>query len=97
MALATMGSALGTLVGIVLLVLLAPPLGEAALELRLLRVLLARVFGIVISGQLTGGTAPLKGYIAGILGLMVAMIGSDGIHAHVRFNLGFPSSTAASA
>ena len=30
----------------------------------------------------------LRGYIAGILGLMVAMIGSDGIHAHVRFNLG---------
>ena len=27
---------------------------------------------------------------AGILGLMVAMIGSEGIHAHVRFNLGIP-------
>ena len=46
------------------------------------------VFGIVISGQLTGGSPRrLKGYIAGILGLMVAMIGSDGIHAHVRFDL----------
>nr|MBX2879929.1 tripartite tricarboxylate transporter permease [Granulosicoccus sp.] len=44
---------------------------------------------IVISAQLTAGTSQLKGYIAGLLGLMVAMIGSEGIHAHVRFNLGF--------
>ena len=47
------------------------------------------MFGIVISGQLTAGVSPLKGYIAGILGLMIAMIGADGIHAHVRFTLGF--------
>ena len=89
MALATAGSALGTLVGILLLVLLAPPLGEAALNFGSYEFFWLAVFGIVISGQLTGGSSPLKGYIAGILGLMVAMIGSDGIHAHVRFNLGF--------
>ena len=68
---------------------IAPAAGRGRLALRLLRVLSRlAVFGIVISGQLTGNTQPLKGYIAGILGLMVAMIGSDGIHAHVRFNLG---------
>ncbi len=88
MALATVGSAMGTLVGILLLVLLAPPLGEAALRFGSFEFFWLAVFGIVISGQLTGGTAPLKGYIAGILGLMVAMIGSDGIHAHVRFSFG---------
>ena len=89
MALATAGSALGTIVGIVLLVLLAPPLGEAALRFGSFEFFWLAVFGIVISGQLTGGAHPLKGYIAGILGLMVAMVGSDGIHAHIRFNLGF--------
>jgi putative tricarboxylic transport membrane protein len=88
MALATAGSALGTLVGIVLLVLLAPPLGEAALKFGSFEFFWLAVFGIVISGQLTGGTSPIKGYIAGILGRMVAMVGSDGIHAHVRFNFG---------
>ncbi|MCB1369268.1 MAG: tripartite tricarboxylate transporter permease [Rhodobacteraceae bacterium] len=88
MALATAGSALGTVVGIVLLVLLAPPLGEAALKFGSFEFFWLAVFGIVISGQLTGGAAPIKGYIAGILGLMVAMVGSDGIHAHVRFNFG---------
>ena len=88
MALATAGSGLGTLVGIVLLVMLAPPLAEAALNFGSYEFFWLAVFGIVISGQLTGGSAPLKGYIAGLLGLMVAMIGSEGIHSHVRFNLG---------
>jgi putative tricarboxylic transport membrane protein len=88
MALATAGSAMGTMVGIVLLVLLAPPLGEAALKFGSFEFFWLAVFGIVISGQLTGGASPIKGYIAGILGLMVAMVGSDGIHAHVRFSFG---------
>jgi putative tricarboxylic transport membrane protein len=89
MGLATAGSALGTIVGILLLVLLAPPLAEIALEFGSFEFFWLAVFGIVISGQLTGGVSPLRGYIAGILGLSVAMIGSDGIHAHVRFNLGW--------
>ena len=89
MALATAGSAMGTVVGIFLLVLLAPALANIALDFGSFEFFWLAVFGIVISGQLTGGVSPLKGYIAGLLGLMVAMIGSEGIHAHVRFNLGF--------
>lgn len=89
MGLATAGSALGTLVGILLLVMLAPPLAAIAFDFGSFEFFWLAVFGIVISGQLTGGVTPLKGYIAGLLGLMVAMIGSEGIHAHVRFNLGF--------
>lgn len=88
MGLATAGSALGTIVGVIMLVLVAPPLAEAALNFGSYEFFWLAVFGIIISGQLTADTTPLKGYIAGILGLAVAMIGSDGIHAHVRFNLG---------
>ena len=89
MGLATLGSSLGTLVGIICLVLLAPPLAEAALKFGSYEFFWLAIFGIVISGQLAGGVSPLKGYIAGILGLMIAMIGSEGIHAHVRFNMGW--------
>ena len=89
MALATAGSALGTLVGILLLVLLAPPLAEAALNFGSFEFFWLALFGIVISGQLTAEGSPLKGYIAGILGLAVAMIGSDGIHAHIRLTGGW--------
>ncbi|MHA3976878.1 tripartite tricarboxylate transporter permease [Halovulum sp. GXIMD14794] len=88
MALATAGSALGTFVGILLLVILAPLLAEVALSFGSFEFFWLAVFGIVISGQLTGGVSPLRGYIAGLLGLSVAMVGSEGIHAHVRFNLG---------
>jgi putative tricarboxylic transport membrane protein len=89
MGLATLGSSLGTLVGIICLVLLAPPLAEAALKFGSYEFFWLAIFGIVISGQLAGDVSPLKGYIAGILGLMIAMIGSEGIHAHVRFNMGW--------
>lgn len=89
MGLATAGSALGTLVGILLLVMVAPPLAEIALDFGSFEFFWLAVFGIVISGQLTGGISPIKGYIAGLLGLMIAMIGSDGIHAHIRFTMGF--------
>lgn len=91
MGLATAGSALGTLIGILLLVMLAPPLAEAALRFGSYEFFWLALFGIVISGQLTGGSSPLKGYIAGMLGLMVAMIGSDGIHSHVRLTGGIDS------
>lgn len=89
MGLATAGSALGTLVGILILVLVAPPLAEIALKFGSFEFFWLAVFGIVISGQLTAGVSPLKGYIAGVLGLLVAMVGSDGIHAHIRFTFGF--------
>jgi putative tricarboxylic transport membrane protein len=46
------------------------------------------IFGIVICGNLTAPKDPLKGWIAGFLGLFVAMIGMEGIHAYVRFSFG---------
>lgn len=91
MGLATVGSALGTILGIILLVLIAPPLASVALKFGSYEFFWLAVFGIVISGQLTAGGNPLKGHIAGLLGLAIAMIGSEGIHAVVRFNMGVPS------
>ncbi len=89
MALATAGSALGTLVGITLMILLAPPLAEAALGFGSYEFFWLALFGIVISGQLTAGKSVIKGYIAGLLGLAIAMVGADGIHSHARFTFGF--------
>ena len=89
MALATAGSALGTLVGIALMIVVAPPLAEAALRFGSYEFFWLALFGILISGQLTAGKSVIKGYIAGLLGLAVAMIGADGIHSYVRFSFGF--------
>lgn len=90
MGLATAGSALGTFLGIILLVAIAPPLAAVALKFGSFEFFWLAVFGIIISGQLTADGNALKGYIAGLLGLAIAMIGSEGIHAVVRFNMGMP-------
>nr|WP_272213760.1 tripartite tricarboxylate transporter permease [Marinicella sp. W31]MDC2879711.1 tripartite tricarboxylate transporter permease [Marinicella sp. W31] len=86
MAVATFGSMLGTLVGIVMLIAIAPPLAEAAFGFGSYEFFWLALFGIIISGQLTHSGEPLKGYMAGLIGLSVAMIGSEGIHSYVRFN-----------
>ncbi len=88
MGLATTSSTLGTLVGIVALALIAPMLAEAALRFGTYEFFWLALFGVIISGQLTAIDDPLKGYIAGILGLLVAMVGMETLHAHQRFTFG---------
>lgn len=88
MGIATTGSVLGTLIGIFFLATIAPILAEFALEFGAFEFFWLAVFGIVISGHLTALEDPIKGWIAGFLGLLVAMIGQEGIHAYPRFAYG---------
>jgi len=88
MGIATTGSVLGTLIGIFFLATIAPVLAEFALDFGAFEFFWLAVFGIVISGHLTSLEDPLKGWIAGFLGLLVAMIGQEGIHAYPRFAYG---------
>ena len=62
--------------------------GRGRAEVRRLRVLLARLLGVMMSGSLTGAD-PLKGWLMGLLGLFVATIGLDPVHAHERFTFGY--------
>ncbi|ODT72789.1 MAG: transporter [Pelagibacterium sp. SCN 63-23] len=91
MGLATTSSTLGTLVGIFFLAIIAPVLSEAALKFGSYEFFWLALFGVVISGQMTGSDTPLKGYIAGILGLLVAMVGMETLHAYQRFTFGIPA------
>ncbi|WP_274423343.1 tripartite tricarboxylate transporter permease [Chelativorans sp. YIM 93263] len=88
MGIATTSSALGTLVGIVFLALIAPWLAEFALRFGSYEFFWLALFGVLISGRLTSIDNPLKGYIAGILGLLAAMIGMESLHAYQRFTFG---------
>ncbi|NBB82164.1 MAG: transporter [Alphaproteobacteria bacterium] len=85
MGLATTGSAIGTVVGIFCLAMIAPLLAEVAFKFGSYEFFWLALFGIVISGTLTSPGDPLKGYIAGILGLLAAMIGADAVHGYYRF------------
>ncbi len=87
MGIATSGSVLGTWIGMVFLALFTPVLGELALKFQAYEFFWLAVFGVVISGNLTGND-PLKGWIAGFAGLFVATIGQDGLFAHDRFTFG---------
>lgn len=89
MGIATTSSAIGTVIGTLALAAVAPMLANVALDFHSYEFFWLALFGVIISGQLTTTKAPVKGYIAGILGLLVAMIGMEGIHAHVRFDFGF--------
>ena len=91
MGLATTSSAFGTLIGILFLALIAPWLAEAALRFGSYEFFWLALFGVVISGQLTAFDDPLKGYVAGLIGLLVAMIGMESLHAFQRFTFGVPA------
>ena len=88
MGIATTASALGTLIGIFGVILLAPTLAEFALSFQSYEYFWLAVFGIVIAGLMTAASDPLKGWISGVIGLLTAMVGQESVHAHERFNFG---------
>lgn len=87
MGISTAGSWLGTLFGTLILALFAPSFGEFALQFGSYEMFWVAMFGIIIAGSLSGGD-PLKGYIAGFIGLFVATIGQETNHAYARFAFG---------
>jgi putative tricarboxylic transport membrane protein len=88
MGIATTGSVLGTLIGMVALAGFTPVLGNLALKFGAYEFFWLALFGIIIAGTLTGDD-PLKGWIAGIAGLVVATIGQEAQYAYERFSFGF--------
>ena len=86
--LATTASFLGTLFSVICVLTLTPVLTNFALKFGSWEFFLLAVFGIMICGSLTSNGNALKGWISGILGLFVAMIGMDTVNAFPRFSYG---------
>ncbi len=87
MGVATTGSVMGSLFGILCLAAITPWLAEQALSFQSYEFFWLALFGVLMSGSITGED-PLKGWIMGVLGLFVAQIGQDGIHAYERYAFG---------
>ena len=68
MGIATSGSVLGTLIGMFFLALFTPILGDLALKFGAYEFFWLALFGVIIAGTLTGDD-PLKGWIAGLVGI----------------------------
>ena len=87
--LATTSSFLGTVFGLICLAFFTPLLGQIALQFQSWEFFWLAIFGIIVCGNLTAPTDPLKGWIAGFIGLLVSLVGQDGITAYARFTFGF--------
>lgn len=88
MGIATTGSVAGSLFGVLCLAMFTPLLGEVALKFQAFEFFWLGMLGVLMSGSVTGAH-PLKGWLMGILGMFVALIGQDGIHAYDRFTFGY--------
>ncbi|OGB90740.1 MAG: transporter [candidate division NC10 bacterium RIFCSPLOWO2_12_FULL_66_18] len=86
--LATTSSFVGTVFGLLCLAFFTPLLGKIALEFQSWEFFWLAIFGIVVCGNLTAPTDPLKGWIAGFIGLLVSLVGQENIAAYPRFAFG---------
>jgi putative tricarboxylic transport membrane protein len=88
LGLAITASFLGNWIGILLLVVCMPVILTIALSFKSWELFLLAVIGISVCGTMSAGTLPLKGWITGWLGMLVAFVGYDAIHGVPRFTYG---------
>jgi putative tricarboxylic transport membrane protein len=81
-------SFLGNWVGILLLIAFIPIILMLALQFRSWEMFLLATWGIAICGTMSCGEMPLKGWISGWIGLLVAFVGLDAIHGVPRYTFG---------
>jgi putative tricarboxylic transport membrane protein len=84
-------SFLGNWVGILLLVACMPLILAVALQFQSWEMFLLALIGISICGTMTAGTMPLKGWITGWIGMLLAFVGYDAIHGVPRFTFDIPA------
>jgi putative tricarboxylic transport membrane protein len=87
---ATVGSLIGTIFGLLILMALAPWISRLALHFTAVEFTLLALFGILICGTLTSPDWPVKGWIAGVLGILLSTVGVDPIHGYPRFTFEIP-------
>ena len=88
LGLATTASFLGSVAGLIALSFLTPLLGTFALEFKSYEVFWLAVFGVAICGNLTAAGDPVKGWVAGLLGILFSFVGMETIQAFRRFTFG---------
>jgi putative tricarboxylic transport membrane protein len=86
---ATMGSFVGGIIGVVALIFLAPPLASFSLRFGPQEYFWVAMFGLTIIASLATGSL-LKGFIGGLLGLLLATVGIAPVGGDVRFTFGTP-------
>ncbi len=91
LGLTTTVSAIGTAVGMVFVIIFTPLISILAMQFTSFEFFLLAFFGILISGSISTPDTVQKGWIAGFLGLFLAVVGRDGLQFYPRFTLGLPA------
>jgi putative tricarboxylic transport membrane protein len=89
---ATVSSGVGGTFTAICLAFFAPILANFALRFSAPEYFALAVFGLSVTITLSG-RSPIKGFISGTLGLLVAMVGLDPMGGFQRFTFGFPELT----
>ncbi|MBF0431103.1 MAG: tripartite tricarboxylate transporter permease [Fibrobacteria bacterium] len=79
---------MGTLFGVACMLFLTPVLSNLSLKFTSAEFFLIALFGIMISGSLSGQDLPIKGWMAGALGITVGMVGADELSGHQCLTFG---------
>ena len=90
LGLTTTASFIGTVMGMIVLVIAAPLIAQLALQFTSVEFFLLAFFGIIISGTLTSSDLAIKGWIAGLLGLALSVVGRDQLQFYPRYTFGLP-------
>lgn len=87
LTISTLSSAIGGIISVIVLILVAPQLANFALKFSAPETFALAVFGISIISSISGKSM-VKGLMAGILGLLIATIGIDPMGGFPRFTFG---------
>lgn len=86
----TTASLIGTVFGLLCLVLISPVIIDLALKFTTFEKFWLAMFGIIISGTLTSKDLVYKGWIAGLIGLWLSTIGQEQLQTFPRYTQDFP-------
>lgn len=83
-------SVVGTFIGVAALALIAPPMTVIALKFHSAEYFMLAMFGVLICGTIVTADLTIKGWIGGLIGLLLSCVGMDKLQGASRFDLGIP-------
>lgn len=87
---ARIASFIGSFAGLAGFLIFTPLIIKIALSFTSAEYFWLGVFGILICGSLAAPDLPIKGWIAGLLGMMLSYVGLEDIGSYERFTFGIP-------
>lgn len=87
LGLATVGSVLGGLVSVIILMVAAPPIASLALKFSAQEYFSLALFGVSMMAYVSSGSL-VKGLLSGMIGLLLATVGTDPTTGSLRFTFG---------